>query len=437
MIDPLLEDAQTVAAAIARLAGRDLSALSGHEGVNLLGVLTPALDQLNAVRLETVGVVADSGVWSLDGTRSAATWLARVQRTTRPAAGSDLKTARALRGHLPLTSAALLEGSVPVGHARILARTCLKTEPMRAMLTDPDRGEGFLLTEAGLGAEDFQKFCAAWAYRVDPDAGDACYQDTKDACYLTVSPTTGGAKLDGFLTPLAAETLTLVLPAEIGVSAVTDFRTTPQRLHDALESVMNRVLAGGQLGDHASVRPNLVVNVPYATFEALALKAGTSKADLVGLPPATLGQSGQVISRVILERMMCDSQVSRVVFGPKGLLLDLGRAARTFAGARRRALDAHDGGCMYPGCDAPPCQCEGHHTDPGGWAAGARTDARHGGILLCYHHHDHVHQRDIGISRDERGNWVFTDRYGRTLGTSRPRSLEPDLFNPAQWDTAV
>ena len=100
-------------------------------------------------------------------------------------------------------------------------------------------------------------------------------------------------------------------------------------------------------------------------------------------------------------------------------------------------MDAHDGGCMYPGCDAPPCQCEGHHTDPGGWANGARTDATHGGILLCYHHHPHVHDHHITIHRDHFGNWVFTDRDGQHLGTTRPRSLNPDLFNPDPWDTTA
>jgi hypothetical protein len=121
----MLDDARAVAQAIARLAGRDLSAMSGHQAVALLEVLTPALDQLAAVRRATVSVVAESGVWGLDGTRSAATWLARVERTTRAAAGSDLKTSRSLDAHLPLTAQALREGVVPVGHARVLAaRVC-------------------------------------------------------------------------------------------------------------------------------------------------------------------------------------------------------------------------------------------------------------------------------------------------------------------------
>ncbi len=242
--------------------------LSGQQAVQRLSELNAAIALLTADRLSMLSVVQESGVWGLDASRSAAAWLAREERSTRAAAGSDLKLARLLDAHLPLTSAALREGAVPVGHARVLARTCLRTEAMRVMLTDPDRGEGFLLTQAGLGAEDFQTFASTWAYRVDPDAADAAYRESTDDYFLQAAVTTGGVAVRAFLDPVAGECLISVLRAEIGVPAVTDTRGTPRRMHDALASVMNRALAGGRLGDHASVRPSLVVHVPYATLEA-------------------------------------------------------------------------------------------------------------------------------------------------------------------------
>ncbi len=134
--------------------------------------------------------------------------------------------------------------------------------------------------------------------------------------------------------------------------------------------------------------------------------------------------------------MVCELAIPRgAISDPQGQVLDVGRAQRTFTGPRRRALDAHDGGCMYPGCHAPPCQCEGHHTDPGGWAGGAGTDATHGAILLCYHHHPHVHDHHITIHRDHTGSWAFTDRWGQPLGTTRPRPLNPDPLDP--WNTTT
>ena len=158
------------------------------------------------------------------------------------------------------------------------------------------------------------------------------------------------------------------------------------------------------------------------------------------MAPPVLAESGVAVTRRELDRLMCDSAITRVIFGPRGEVLDVGRTYRTFTGARRRALDAHDGGCAYPGCDLPPCQCEGHHTRDGGWAGGATTNTDEG-ILLCYHHHPWVHDHDITITRDHLGDWQFTDRWGIPLGTTRPRSLrrppldhqplEPDrLTNP-------
>jgi Domain of unknown function (DUF222) len=201
--------------------------------------------------------------------------------------------------------------------------------------------------------------------------------------------------------------------------AATDPRSVGQRQADALISIVQRALSGGRLGQHASVRPQVVVHVPYSTLEA--------KAGQAGIAPATLQESKSPLPRRVLDRIMCDSELTRVVFGPTGEVLDVGRSQRTFTKALRRALDARDGGCMYPGCLAPVQQCEGHHTRPGGWAGGADTKVDEG-ILACFHHHDHLHAMDISITRDEHGNWVFRDRWGMEIGHSRPRSL------PGTWD---
>ena len=71
------------------------------------------------------------------------------------------------------------------------------------------------------------------------------------------------------------------------------------------------------------------------------------------MAPPVLQETGVAVTRRELDRLMCDSAITRVIFGPRGEVLDVGRTYRTFTGARRRALDAHDGGCAYPGCDLP------------------------------------------------------------------------------------
>jgi hypothetical protein len=115
---------------------------------------------------------------------------------------------------------------------------------------------------------------------------------------------------------------------------------------------------------------------------------------------------------------MCDAEVTRIVFGPDSQLLDVGRSRRTFTGQLRRAIIARDRHCQYPGCHAPPRLCECHHCSH--WARDhGTTDARKG-ILVCWHHHDHVHTHGIEIHRkpgndQTPGHWQFTDRNGQPI----------------------
>ncbi len=53
-------------------------------------------------------------------------------------------------------------------------------------------------------------------------------------------------------------------------------------------------------------------------------------------------------------RLGCDASVTRIVFGPDGIPLELGRSLRLFSPAQRRALAVRDGGCRFPGCTRPP-----------------------------------------------------------------------------------
>ena len=82
--------------AVRRLASCDVTALSGHDAVELLGVVGPMLAQLESVSLTATRIVRESGVWGLDGSRSAKAFL---ERTTRGSAGKvagDLKLAERL-----------------------------------------------------------------------------------------------------------------------------------------------------------------------------------------------------------------------------------------------------------------------------------------------------------------------------------------------------
>lgn len=73
-----------------------------------------------------------------------------------------------------------------------------------------------------------------------------------------------------------------------------------------------------------------------------------------------------------LRRLCCDANISRIITGPAGEILDVGRSARTATPAQRRALVVRDRGCVFPGCDRPPGYCQAHHLRP--WLPDGPTD---------------------------------------------------------------
>ena len=89
-----------------------------------------------------------------------------------------------------------------------------------------------------------------------------------------------------------------------------------------------------------------------------------------------------------VERLLCDCTVSRVVTGPDGLPLDVGRSRRTIPPQLRRALRVRDHGCRYPGCTRPHGWTHAHHVIH--WKDGGTTDLVNL-VSLCDHHHHVVH----------------------------------------------
>ncbi|WP_230209148.1 HNH endonuclease signature motif containing protein [Nostocoides sp. HKS02] len=76
-------------------------------------------------------------------------------------------------------------------------------------------------------------------------------------------------------------------------------------------------------------------------------------------------------------------------------MLDWGRARRLFTPAQTKRLWLRDGGCTYPGCDAPPQWCDAHHLVH--WTDFGPSDLTNA-ALLCEHHHQLVHRRRLAGS---------------------------------------
>lgn len=136
---------------------------------------------------------------------------------------------------------------------------------------------------------------------------------------------------------------------------------------------------------------------------------------------------GGLITADSARRLACDADVSRLLTGPDGAILELGRTTRTASADQWRALRLRDRGCTWPGCDRPPGWCQAHHIT--WWQNGGGTDLDNL-TLLCSHHHHLVHDDGWHLERLDDGSLQVTGPDSRTL--IRPPPAGPSPLPPAR-----
>lgn len=97
-----------------------------------------------------------------------------------------------------------------------------------------------------------------------------------------------------------------------------------------------------------------------------------------------------------LARCTCDSAVRTAEIDQFGEVLSLGRLRRLASAAQRHAAHLRDGGCVFPGCDAPVGWTELHHVVH--WQDGGPTDLENL-ACLCRFHHSVTHQDGWSMRR--------------------------------------
>ncbi|MEN8145512.1 MAG: DUF222 domain-containing protein, partial [Gemmatimonadota bacterium] len=149
-------------------------------------------------------------------------------------------------------------------------------------------------------------------------------------------------------------------------------------------------------------------------------------------------EDGTRVAAETSRRHTCDGAVVTVGRGPDGSVLSAGRRTRTISPALRRALEARDCGCRFPGCGLR--FTDAHHVRH--WADGGETSLENL-LLLCRHHHRLVHEQGwrIELWRSGTGQTdqpAFVDPKGQThTGYRRvPPQLPPDPVASLIEDTS-
>jgi hypothetical protein len=130
---------------------------------------------------------------------------------------------------------------------------------------------------------------------------------------------------------------------------------------------------------------------------------------------------GDGLSAETCRRLLCDAGVVPMLEDASGKTIDVGRRTRSVPAALRRALNARDRTCRFPGCTHGR-MLDAHHLRH--WIDGGETSLENT-ALSCRRHHRYLH--DYGYSAEMRdGELVFLDPDGHVIPPVVRRRPLPD-----------
>jgi Domain of unknown function (DUF222)/HNH endonuclease len=132
-------------------------------------------------------------------------------------------------------------------------------------------------------------------------------------------------------------------------------------------------------------------------------------------------EDGPALAPETAERLACDASLVELV-ERDGVPLSVGRKTRTVPPAIRRALQARDQQCCFPGCGNKRF-LHAHHIRH--WAYGGETRLDNL-VLLCPRHHRFVHEAGYSILNCGNGKVEFRDPWGAPVpNVPRPPPGDP------------
>ena len=304
---------------------------------------------------------AASDAWDEDGSASAIDWMRFNCKMTSSAAASSIAVGEAMH-RTAVSIEATFQGEIGYAHLVVMART--------AEALEERFDETALLEKARENSPGkFHYICINYRHSAARERYEAEQAELVQNRRLKLSSwEDGSVTLSGVLDPVGGAALITALTPLARKSGDHDDRDLEQRQADALVELVS----GGEQKAQIQVTSSL---------ETLLGAAGA--------PAAHLEHASMPISSTTVERLACDSSITRVLLDSESVVIDVGRAKRVVAGPTKRALNARDGHCRWPGCDRPASWSAAHHVVH--WIHGGTSDLDNL-ILLCHRHHWMVHE---------------------------------------------
>jgi hypothetical protein len=368
----------------------DPAAASDEELREFLPLVQIGINRLSAVLTRSVAAGESRQVQQADGMVSMKAWLTGHCRLSGREAAGLVRDGRRL-AELPILAAAYSSGELTAAH---VATVTTAVTPARIAVAAAN-GIDLTTTDAvlaeaalALGPEDTAKAVRHWVAGIDPDGALDDAAGMQRVLRMAVSAD-GRIYVTGHLDAVGGETVHSALESLMNADRPAgDTRTYGQRMGDAFVQLARQALRSGELptvrGEAAQVR---------VSIDLMALCADRAA---VGVAGGELPFAGPITPETA-RRLACDAGVVRIITGPHGLPMDVGREQRTATAAIRRSIEVRDVHCVFAGCTAPASWCDVHHVQH--WVYGGPTSCENG-ALLCERHHTAVHEGGFEVARD-------------------------------------
>ena len=293
-------------------------------------------------------------------------------------------------------AAAQAAGAISDRHARIIVTTIDKL-PDEITAENGEQIEAELVDYASrFDPHHLAKLARHIGYCYDPDGkfNDVDHRAKHRELTITQRPD-GSSTIKCEATAELTELLLLHMDAFAkplpAIDGFKDPRTASQRRHDALLEALKLNVRAQQLPSVAGVTATVILTMSVEDFEQRKGLARTAHGALIPVPEAMRITAGEYrLMNVVIDKT-------------KGIAA-YSSTARLFPEGARLAMIAHDGGCTFPNCNAPPGRCEIDHVLDWAKVGITRVDV---GVPACHPHNVLAKQQGWRSTRiDGRAAWI-------------------------------
>jgi hypothetical protein len=386
----------------------------------LAAQITELAGHLNAAHYRWLSLIAEFDRrhgWSDGSTQSCAHWLNWQCGIDLGAAREKVRVAHALE-KLPRIAAAMAQGRLSYSKARALTRVaCEKTE------------EYFLNIALHGTASHVEKLvrCYRRAQESEELSREAQQQTTRKVSYFydedgslvlkarlpaeigaLVIKALDAAVNDSTVSDVSAETGAKQTACGMVVTVSEERPSWGARRADALGRIAESFLQHGAEALSGGDRHQIVVHVDAETLR----EGGAGRCEL---------EDGPSLPAETVRRLACDASIVSVLEDAEGEPLNVGRKTRNIPPALRRALNARDRGCRFPGCSNTR-YVDAHHVHH--WSKGGETKLSNL-VQLCRFHHRQVHEGNVVVQVLDDGALRFVRPGGETFDSVAPDHTQP------------